>query len=202
MSNPYKECTTYVGIDQSLNSTGYCIQKKQVSGSTTIMIKGTITPGKRRGSERLHYIYKSLSKIMNDCCVQGKTVVCMEGYAYNYRSGKVFELGEVGGIVKLLCASKGIEPVSVPPTELKKFVTGNSGASKKLMMDYTDETQDDIADAKGLSWIALELSCRTTTERRKLEVIVNCLASKEAPPLKKKYKRTPKSKRIAAEVLL
>ena len=202
MKNPYQDYTIYVGIDQSLNSTGYYVQKKHPTGSTSLVAKGTINPKNKFGGERLKFIYGKLTKIFSMWTRNHKVLVCMEGYAYNYRSGKIFELGEVGGIVKLLCALNSIEVIAVPPTELKKFVTGKSLASKKLMMDYTDESQDDIADAKGLSWIAQELSQRTSTERRKLEVIHNCLAKSKPSVPKPKYKRPHKSNRIAAEVLL
>ena len=65
--------------------------------------------------------------------------------------------------------------ITVPPTELKKFITGRGSSSKKQMMTVLRERQDDIADAKGLSIIAEELVVRKSTLRHQLEVVSNCL---------------------------
>jgi len=188
--NSYKDCSIFIGIDQSLNSTGYCIH--DYSSGELIETKGLIKPGERRGASRLAYIFSKLDSLLNPLDA-AKVVLCLEGYAYNYRKGKVFELGEVGGIVKVCCYQNDIIPISVPPTELKKFVTGKGSASKKEMMAVLFERQDDIADAKGLSLIAEEISRRTTTERKKLEVVTNCLKLNRETTQKKKYKRPRKT---------
>ncbi len=171
--------TTFIGIDQSLNSTGY------YASATN---KGTINPRKTlRDGERLLMIHNYINALIEGVLRHKKIgasnlLLCMEGYAYNYRVGRVFELGEVGGIVKLICARLGVTCVSVPPGELKRFVTGRSTASKAKMMEAMDETQDDIADAKGLYYIAEGISKRTnglkeipTYKRCQLEVIHNCI---------------------------
>jgi len=182
----YSDCNIFVGIDQSLNSTGYCI--RYPTGSPYEDTKGLIKPGKRRGGSRLEYIYSCLEKILTPL-ESSSIVVCMEGYAYNAK-GKVFELGECGGIIKLLLRHLGIKAVfSVPPTDLKKFVTGKASASKEQMMSATGERQDDIADATGLAWIAQEIAQRNTKERKKLEVISNCLKGEREKKEKPKYKR-------------
>ena len=178
MTKPHnlKKCTVYVGIDQSMNSTGYYINYPH-NGERKID-KGLIKPGSRREGSRLKYIYDKLFKLL-DRFNGADVVVCMEGYAYEYRKGRVFELGEVGGIVKLCCQTLGVRVVAVPPTELKKFVTGRGSSSKKQMMTTLRENQDDIADAKGLAMIAEELVVRKSTLRHQLEVVCNCLKNRK-----------------------
>lgn len=175
MTKPHnlKKCTVYVGIDQSMNSTGYYVNYP--SNGERKFDKGLIKPGSRREGSRLKYIYDKLFKLL-DRFNGADVVVCMEGYAYEYRKGRVFELGEVGGIVKLCCQMLGVQVVAVPPTELKKFVTGRGSSSKKQMMMTLRENQDDIADAKGLAMIAEELVVRKSTLRHQLEVVCNCLS--------------------------
>ena len=166
-------CNVFIGIDQSLNSTGYYI--KHACGYS---VGGLIKPRKNIvGRERLELIYKGITAILKHH-KGSSTLVCMEGYAYNYRKGKVFELGEVGGIVKLCCQLHGVRGVvSIPPSDLKKFVTGSGSASKERMMKTLDETQDDIADAKGLMLIAEEMVKSKSTTRSQLEVIRNCFSN-------------------------
>ena len=182
----HKDCNIFIGIDQSLTSTGYFV--RNFSSGELVETKGLIKPGERRGASRLAYIFSSFDKILSGLD-SAKVIICLEGYAYNYRKGKVFELGEVGGIIKVCCYQNDITPISVPPTELKKFVTGKGSASKKEVMAVVHERQDDIADAKGLCLIAEELCRRVSTERKKIEVIANCLKNSRETTSKKKYKR-------------
>lgn len=180
-----------MGIDQSLNSTGYYIIDTRDPEIEDV--KGLIKPGNRRGGKRLAYIYEALGRLLKgyEGC---KVLVCMEGYAYEYREGKVFELGEVGGIVKLCCEQLGMSVLSIPPPDLKKYVTGSGRASKDQMMDSTDEEQNDIADAHGLAWVAQGIANKQyLTERKKLEVIRNALKSGRDEKKKKKYKRPSKT---------
>jgi crossover junction endodeoxyribonuclease RuvC len=194
----YKNCSIFVGIDQSLNSTGYYIinQNPEVDD-----IKGLIKPGNRRGAKRLSYIFNKLQEILSEY-EASDVLVCMEGYAYDYREGKVFELGEVGGIVKLCLHNMGILFFRVPPSDLKKFATGRGSASKEKMTKAMKERQNDIADAKGLALIAQEICLKETKERSKLEVIKNALSSGRDLQEKPKYKREKKTSRTAAEVCL
>ena len=171
-----KDCTIFVGIDQSINSTGYYI-KYPCEGEIAVD-KGLIKPGSRREGARLKYIFDKITRLLEG--FNGPEVsLCMEGYAYDYRKGRVFELGEVGGVVKLCCQILGINATPVPPTELKKFVTGRGSATKKKMMVFTGEKQDDMADAKGLAMIAEELVVRKATKRHQLEVISNCIKNNQ-----------------------
>ena len=184
--NSHKDSNIFVGIDQSLNSTGYYI--KNYSSGNLVVKKGLIKPGERRGASRLVYIFSKIDELLKHLDAP-KVTVCLEGYAYDYRKGRVFELGEVGGVIKVCCYQNGITPISVPPTELKKFVTGKGSASKKEVMKVMHELQDDIADAKGLCLIAEEISKRTSPERKKLEVVSNCLRNARETATKKKYSR-------------
>lgn len=180
--------TTFIGIDQSLNSTGVYI--KSAVGDYSVLI----TPKKLglTGGARLAYIYDAVRSILEKetrCCYN--VVVAMEGYAYDVKDGKVFELGECGGVVKLACAFKGITPIVVPPTNVKKFATGRATATKEQVMAAVNETQNDVADAKVLCQIAEATVNKNAASglRHKLEVVSQCLGSKTKAPRASRRKK-------------
>lgn len=185
MSNQSKY-NTYIGIDQSLNSTGVYVIRNGAEFKYLISGKGL------RDERRLHHIFTKLTEIF-DTHSPGMKYVCMEGYAYD-AVGRVFELGEVGGIVKLLCAMNACTLYSVPPSSLKKFATGNSSASKETMMAAMGEEQNDVADAKALCLVARESVEKKSSIRRELEVISQITKAK-SPVKKKKRVSKPRAKR-------
>jgi Holliday junction resolvasome RuvABC endonuclease subunit len=82
--------------------------------------------------------------------------VAMEGYAFGSQMANM--LGELGGMVKLTLLDFGIYPLIVPPTNLKKYVTGKgNGISKSQMLLYVykkwgvDFTDDNAADSYALA---------------------------------------------------
>lgn len=87
----------------------------------------------------------------------------MEGYArgrLNWRE----EAGELGAVVKLALRAQLPPPVCyptiVPPTSLKKFITGTGGASKDVILKEVlrkwgrDLGDHNAADAYGLAELA------------------------------------------------
>lgn len=83
--------------------------------------------------------------------------VAMEGYAFGSQMANM--LGELGGMVKLaVYETLGIRPLIVPPTSLKKFVTGKgTGVQKNQMLLHTykkwgvEFTDDNAADSYALA---------------------------------------------------
>jgi crossover junction endodeoxyribonuclease RuvC len=100
-----------VGLDLSLTSTGVA------DGNGT----RRFCP-KSRGIERLHDFYTWAAAVRAD-------LVMMEGYSYGSR-GKVFDIGEMGGVVKLALSMRGVPFIIVPPSTLKKYATGKGNAGK------------------------------------------------------------------------
>ena len=114
---------------------------------------------------RLGEIYVRLINLFTELADKyDLVVVAMEGYA----NGKTFnreKMGELGGVVKLAHATVfGFDPEIVPPTTLKKFVTGKGTASKDDMIAAVNSKWDpsvknnNIADAYGLAEYARSLS--------------------------------------------
>lgn len=83
-------------------------------------------------------------------------LVVFEGYGYA-NSHTLVTLVEIGTVLRYFTMQKGFEYVDIPPTSLKKFVTGKGNAKKDVMMlevykrfGYEAPTNDE-ADAIGLA---------------------------------------------------
>ncbi len=108
-----------IAIDPSLVATGVCF-----STGETAVIK---TKGKT-GVERLGYLQDEVL----DCLPThlGVTLVVIEGYSYGSKGRALFQIGELGGVIRLGLHRLGVPWVEVPPTCLKKYATGKGNATK------------------------------------------------------------------------
>jgi len=133
---------TILAIDQSLTDSGYCI-----SGSP---IKyGSIKTGKLRGTERLAFIRNEVFSLITSSRAE---LVAIEDYSYG-STGHTFSLGELGGVIKLLCYEMGIQRISIPIGSWKKHCLGKGNVKKDLVLKFVlqkygfDTDNDNIADA-------------------------------------------------------
>lgn len=148
----------YIGIDQSYS--GFAITVLAEDGT----FKTTVARFETRGPERLSEIQEHIKDVLHDATGKGIVKdVAMEGYAFGSQMANM--LGELGGVVKLtLYKTKNINdgrhPMIVPPTSLKKYVTGKGqgvaksqillNVYKKWGIEFTD---DNAADSYGLAHI-------------------------------------------------
>lgn len=83
----------------------------------------------------------------------------IEGYAYSAK-GAVFNLGELGGVLRLALYKRGVPTIEVPPTFLKKHMTGKGNSPKNLMLKEAykryeiDIDDDNDCDAFALALVA------------------------------------------------
>lgn len=89
-------------------------------------------------------------------------LVTIESYAMH--GTQIVQAVELGTIIRFFMSRTGISYLDVPPTSLKKFVTGKGNAKKDLVIkevfkrfDYDTDT-DDLADAYGLAALGLAFS--------------------------------------------
>lgn len=153
---PNKKC--WVGIDQSYSGFAVTVLGEDNSYQTTVA-KFDSAGGERLSEVQAH-LQDTLSRTKDCCQVQD---VAMEGYAYG--SIMANKLGELGGVVKLTLhetdgLGEGKSPMIVPPTSLKKYVTGRgTGVQKNQMLlqvykKWNIEFPDDnAADSYGLAHI-------------------------------------------------
>lgn len=140
----------YVGIDQSYSGFGITILDSKGGYETTVARFDT------RGVERLQEVYDHVSYTVYQAAEAGFVVSSgMEGYAFGSQMANT--LGELGGVVKLSLYNitrlndTAKHPLIIPPTSLKKYVTGKGqGVSKSEIMlqvykKYGAEFSDDNA---------------------------------------------------------
>lgn len=112
--------------------------------------------------ERFNYI---LQQVLVFIETHPKGPIFIEGYAYAGK-GMVFNIGELGGIVKHSLYLLGYDVTEMAPKDLKKFVSGNGNADKPLMIrsvlkKWKYRTSDDnVADAIGLAKYGLQLNAK------------------------------------------
>lgn len=151
------------GIDQSLNSTGVVILDKATGipiASKAIAINGRAGTPKLFGANRLIYIRNTVWEMLKLYKVD---FIVIEGYSFGSRGASIFDLGEIGGAIRILAHDLGIPFETIPPKTLKKYTTGNGNATKDEMAEaieakynITFETTDE-ADAFALAYMAKEV---------------------------------------------
>lgn len=149
-----------VGIDQSYSGFGFAaVSTEGDLDHGCALLKGT-----GEGAARLVGIRLELDNLVSSLLMAGHeiTAVAMEGYANGAKFGRELA-GELGGMVKTyLFESLPFVPVHVvPPTRLKKYVTGKgTGVQKNQMLlqvykKWGVEFHDDnLADAFSLAHLA------------------------------------------------
>lgn len=136
-------------------------------------MSGTITTDKLRGPRRLLYARNQMAKVLDICT---PSLVVYEDYAMSRGgAGRVFHLGELGGVFKLLVWERGIDMMIVGPTVMKMLITGSGSAGRGAKGKAAKEpiaralrdtfgitaTQNDEADAIGLMLIGEMKTGRT-----------------------------------------
>lgn len=126
-----------LGIDQSLTCTGWCIVDFVKKKSIKVKKYGIIEPKKLRDVERLVFIKDILKGVIQK---YKPTDACMEGYAFERRNVMApYQIGELGGVIKVLLKINRITVESINPMTLKKQVAGYGRASKDQMIETAKE---------------------------------------------------------------
>ena len=124
-----------VGLDLSLRETGLATcDDKQASSLRVISVS---PPKNMRGASRLSWYNNYFTCLFRSALKTDKKVyVCLEGYAMGVSASKSrsFDIGELGGIVKMVLFNNNIPYVIVPPTCLKKFISGKGNAPKDIII--------------------------------------------------------------------
>lgn len=75
--------------------------------------------------------------------------VVIEDYSYA-STGRAFQIGENGGVLKNRFFTNGVNVTKVAPTQVKKFATGKGNADKQMMQDaFIEATGIDIKKVLG-----------------------------------------------------
>lgn len=124
-------------------------------------MSGRVTTDKLRGPHRLFYIRMKIEQVLER---SRPTLVALEDYAMGARGNNMFNIGELGGVLKLVLWQNGIDVLPVPPTVMKSIVALNGRADKKGISRALAQRfgisvmQHDEADAVGLMLVG-EMRC-------------------------------------------
>lgn len=164
----------YCGIDQSLNGTGIVLLN---ADGTLLHARRLMPQAELRGGARLSWIYGEMEAML-----QARRVAWAAHEDYSIGSThRAFDLGEVGGVTKMLLhryCQGGISAVA--PTALKKYATSRGSSDKQAVMDAVrlrwkqDFSDDNIADAYVLAQIArcmYDTTLSPSLTRPQLEVL-------------------------------
>lgn len=179
---------TFLGVDQSLNATGIC----RLAQDGSIQAMATINPEGRLDAQRLVFIKRTVASFATDI-----KFAALEGYSYD-SVGRVFELGEIGGVIKTLLVELGIGFVVVPPIQLKKFATGTTYASKEAMVEAAKEAKaavgdDNQADAFFLARIARAYDTTSDDLRRCEHEVIHSLRNPSPKKAARRVRRLIKA---------
>lgn len=144
-----------LGLDVALNNFGYYLDEEHRGCWYNV--------NDLRGVARLSALKKALESFLDSLPYKVERAA-IEGYSFGYskkRVGKgtyvsarnnLSQLGESGGIVRVVLFERGIDYVSISPAELKSCFSGDRSASKEDMMlaakrlykrDFTDNNECD-----------------------------------------------------------
>jgi Holliday junction resolvasome RuvABC endonuclease subunit len=143
----------YIGVDQALTTTSICLMQNQEVHF--IQLKPLYM-----GVSRISEIYDAFCDVL-DAHTGDIEGVAIEGYAYSSK-GAVFNLGEVGGVLRLACYQKGVRLIEVPPPFLKKAMTGKGNSTKDIMIKEAykkygiDINDNNDSDAFALAIVAAD----------------------------------------------
>ena len=179
---------TTIGIDQSLTNTGVCI----LLCNDKVPVYANIKPGKLRGIERLTYIKNELTRLIKG---YKNSLAVMEGYSYE-SNNQPFLLGELGATVKLCLSELKIPFLVVPPKSLKKFVTGHGSSQKDALKKIYSQSDDNLADARGLAELGQTYNDPKNAPRYQLEVIKDVRENPENLKKKRGVKRPSQQKKF------
>jgi Holliday junction resolvasome RuvABC endonuclease subunit len=110
-----------IGLDLSLTSTGIAT----IDGTESLTTK-------LRGVERLDYLLDRIQSLVIH--TDGPLLVAIEGYSFGSKGRAVFNIGELGGVVRLMLFREGIPFVEVPPSNIKMYATGKGNANKDAVL--------------------------------------------------------------------
>ena len=145
-----------VGLDLSLNSTGISIYGDGVIKTYTINPSSKLNQDGKLDfivDELVHFTFPAYSKV----------VFFIEGYSFTQKSASITILAELAGTLKHLFRENGVSYYIIPPTTLKKYVTGKGNAKKEQMIlgvykAWNKEfATNDEADAFALMQLGIDL---------------------------------------------
>ena len=171
------------GIDASLTSTGIAAM---IYGELDNVITTRSIKSNKKGTDRLIEIREEVYK-----SVFGADLVLIESYAFA-RPNQSHQIGELGGVLRVMFAENNLKVLEVAPSQLKKFATGKGTASKEEIAVSAYKKwgiecrTNDETDAAVLVYIGLAYTGNADGLTAYQQEVVDALHSKSEVKKKKK----------------
>lgn len=173
----------YIGLDLSINSTGICIYDNESKGTKYYIIGSKFTRKTLNSSQdiitfikysktdidkqssyhikefyKTYNIYNIVDEIEKIIKIYKPSIATIEGVSFQ-SNGSVIDLAGLNYMVRKILIDNNIGIYIVPPTQNKKFATGNGQAEKDVMISAWKKAEpktekipgyikvDDLADA-------------------------------------------------------
>jgi len=148
---------SYIGLDLAFMNNGFCCVDEQGS----IIYQEVITCPKSIVSdeEKLIFLFEKITKLIDEYLPEK---VCIEGLSFGSNGRSVSQMGALHYLIRIFLFKLGIKYQIVPPTNLKKFVTGVGNCKKELMLLKTykkfnvEFDDNNLCDAFCLARMALD----------------------------------------------
>jgi crossover junction endodeoxyribonuclease RuvC len=152
----------YIGIDQSMNSTGFI-----AIDNTFEIIKSMIISSNKdlddyeRIMELGDKILLEILKFIED---GKKLFCCLEGISFGSQGRGIIQQGSLHNYLRILFKKYNIQHIVCTPTQLKKYITGKGQCKKELMLMKiykkwgVEFDSSDLADAYALARFCKEVS--------------------------------------------
>lgn len=155
-----------IGIDPG-STTGYSLitSRSDLKEGYKVEYSGTIKGTSKDPIERADYISNVLNEIIGGNFKRlslGGYIICIEGYGFS-RVANIEPLFCIGTLIRYKLKVNKLVYNNIPPTSLKKFVTGKGNSGKDIMMKELykrwkiDTNDNNESDAHGLALFGLAL---------------------------------------------
>ncbi len=116
-----------MGIDPSLNSTGYCVIERE-GEKLSILRKGLIKTPQKSVTEKLYFLVKNIKEIIDN--YSPEEVAFENVYNSPFKKSSILLALSAGALISAVC-EKNRPVFQYTTTEVKKAVTGWGRADKK-----------------------------------------------------------------------
>lgn len=154
-----------IGIDPSLVHTGLCrLTEGKIKDKKSDLLAIKSKAEGTSIASRFPRMHKIVEQVIDFCIEKKPDLLVIEGYAFRAK-GRVFDLGEFGGLLREALLSINTPIIEIEPTKLKKFITGKGRCEKEEMMvevfkryklDFDD---DNLCDAFSLAIFVYSKHC-------------------------------------------
>jgi crossover junction endodeoxyribonuclease RuvC len=168
-----------VGIDPG-TITGYSILSSRNCNGFEIESSGVITCKDKDPIKRGDYIAKAIMEEIGlyfpRLGAQAGYKICIEGYGFT-RVANLEPLFAIGTLIRKYLQTHSMDYITVPPTSLKKFVTGKGNSNKDIMIKELfkrfkiDTDNNNEGDAHGLALFGLAWAGKLSVPKTNMEAV-------------------------------